>query len=313
VARTPRVWSTSEGHHAGAFSPADWARFLSLGAIWGSSFLWIEIALRDFAPGLVTWGRVTSGTLALVFLPGARAPIAREDRARVVVVSALWVAIPWTLFPIAQERVTSAVAGMLNGALPILAAVVTSVLLRRAPGRLQMVGLLIGATGVAAIALTAASEGSSEAIGVAMILTAVICYAFAVTIVVPLYQRYTSVNLMAWVLAVACAMTAPFGLWSVPRSSFAWPALAAVLVVGVVGSGIAFVLMGRLVARVGSTRAAFVTYLVPVVATILGALVLDEPIAVLAVLGMALVIGGAILASRPETRRADQRGTRAVR
>jgi drug/metabolite transporter (DMT)-like permease len=302
VARPARVFSTTEGHHAGAFAPADWATFVAVGAIWGTSFFWIEIALRAFAPGVVTWGRVASGALALIMLPGARTPVASADRPRMLAVAALWFAIPWTLFPIAQEHVTSAVAGMLNGSLPILTAVVTSALLRRAPGRVQTAGLVVGATGVAAIASSTAAGGTSQAIGVGMIVAAVICYAFAFTIVVPLQQRYPPVQLMAQVLLVALVMTAPFGLWSIPRSTFTWEAADAVLIVGVVGTGVAFVLMGRLVARVGSTRAAFVTYLVPVVATALGAFVLDEPVAAVDVVGMVLVLAGAVLASRPDAR-----------
>jgi drug/metabolite transporter (DMT)-like permease len=214
----------------------------------------------------------------------------------------LWVALPFTLFPLAQEHVTSAVAGMLNGSLPIMAAVVASFMLGRLPGRVQIVGLVVGAVGVGAIALTAAGEGASQAIGVLMILTAVVCYAFAVNIVAPLQQRYGSVPAMARVLAYAAVMTAPFGLWSIPASTFSWASLAACVVLGAVGTGIAFLVMSRLVGHVGSTRAAFAIYQVPVVAMILGALVLDETITVLDVVGMVLVIAGAILASRPDRR-----------
>jgi drug/metabolite transporter (DMT)-like permease len=105
---------------------------------------------------------------------------------------------------------------------------------------------------------------------------------------------------MARVLAYAAVMTAPFGLWSIPRSTFSWSALAACLVLGAVGTGFAFLVMGRLVGHVGSTRAAFAIYQVPVVAMILGAVVLDETITPLDVAGMGLVIAGAIMASRPD-------------
>lgn len=294
-----KILSTAEGRHAGAFSATDWSLFLGIGLIWGASFLLIEIALRSFEPGLVTWLRAGFGALTLALLPGARRPIDPVDRPRVLAVAALWVAIPWTLFPLAQQYVTSAVAGMLNGSLPIMAAVVAAVMLRRLPRPLQIAGLLIGAVGVAAIALTAAGEGSSQALGVLMILGAVICYAFAVNIVLPLQQRYGSVTTMARVLAYAAIMTAPFGLWSVPGSTFTRSALGAMVILGVLGSGVAFVMMARLVGHVGATRAAFAIYLVPVVSMILGAVILDERITSLDIVGMAMVIVGALIASRP--------------
>jgi drug/metabolite transporter (DMT)-like permease len=83
-------------------------------------------------------------------------------------------------------------------------------------------------------------------------------------------------------------------------SAFAWPSFLAVASLGIVGTGIAFVLMGRLVARVGSTRASTATYLIPVVALVLGVVFLDEPVRALSILGVAMVILGAVIASRRE-------------
>jgi drug/metabolite transporter (DMT)-like permease len=295
-----RVLSTSRGTHAGAFGAADWARFLSLALIWGSSFVLIAEGLDAFAPGLVTWLRVLSGAAVLAVVPRARAPLLREDRARFVMVALLWVAVPFTLFPLAQQHVASAVAGMLNGTTPIVTAVVASVLLRRLPGRLQVAGLLLGFLGVALIAIPAGSEGSSEAIGVAMLIVAASCYGVAINLVVPLQLRYGPLPVMTRVLGIAAVFTAPFGLASVPGSGFAWSSLVAVLVLGAVGTGLAFVLMGNLAGRVGGTRASFVTYLVPVVALLLGVAIRGDVVAAISVVGIACVIGGAVLASRRE-------------
>ena len=306
----PRVLSTSEGTHRGAFAPSDWVAFLAIGAIWGSSFLLIAIGLNAFEPGLVTWLRISAGALTLWLIRAARAPIDRSDRPRLVVMSVLWVAIPFTLFPLAEQHVTSALAGMINGGLPILAAIVASVMLRRLPSRVHVVGLAIGAVGVATIAISAAGAGSSEAIGVAMLLGAVACYAVAINIAAPLQQRYGSLPVMARMLLLAAVLTAPFGVVSIPASRLELGSLAAVLVLGAVGTGLAFVLMGRLVGRVGSTRASFATYLIPVVAMVLGVIVRDEAVEVLGVVGIVAVIAGAILASRPD-RGAQSRSTSA--
>jgi drug/metabolite transporter (DMT)-like permease len=294
------VLSTSEGTHRGAFAALDWALFASIGGIWGASFLFIAIGLEAFEPGLITWGRVVCGAAVLWLVPAARTRIEREDWARLVALSLLWVAIPFTLFPIAEQHVSSGLVGLLNGALPIFAAVIGSLMLRRVPDRSHLLGLGIGFAGVATIALPVAGAGSSEALGVVLALSAVACYGVAINISAPLTQRYGSLPVMANMLALASIWTAPFGSWGLRRSSFVWDSTAAVAVLGALGTGIAFVLMGRLVARVGSTRASFATYLIPVVAMILGAVFLDEKVRGSSVLGIALVIAGAILASRRE-------------
>ncbi len=172
-------------------------------------------------------------------------------------------------------------------------------MLRRAPGRMQALGLAVGFLGILAIALPSFSEGSSEAIGVLMALLAVVCYGVAVNIVAPLTQRYGSLPVMARVVGLAVIWTMPFGVVSIPQSSFAWSSFLAVVVLGVLGTGVAFVLMGQLIARVGA-RATFAIYLTPVVALILGVVFRDEVIHVLSIVGIALVIAGALLASRKE-------------
>ena len=291
--------STTAGTHLGAFTPLDWVLFLSIGSIWGSSFLLIAIGLDAFAPGLVTWLRVLLGASALWLVPAARRRVHREDVPRLVAVSVLWIAIPFTLFPLAEQHIASGVTGLINGALPIFAVAFGSIMLRRAPGRMQALGLVVGFLGIVAIALPSFREGSSEAIGVLMALLAVVCYGVAINIVAPLTQRYGSLPVMARVVGLAAIWTMPFGIASIPESSFAWASLLAVAVLGVMGTGVAFVLMGRLVARVGA-RASFAIYLTPVVALILGAVFRDEAIQMLSIVGIGLVIVGALLASRKE-------------
>ncbi len=295
------VLSTSAGTHLGAFTAPDWGLFVAIGGIWGASFLFIAIGLNAFAPGLVTLLRVAFGAGVLWLFPAARAPVGADVRGRVIALSFLWVAVPMTLFPFAEQRVSTGLAGMVNGTVPIFATVIGAVMLRRMPGRTQLLGLVLGFGGMVAIAAPALGAGTSEAIGVLMLLAAVICYGLSLNILTPAAQRYGSLPVMARVLALATIWTAPLGLWSVPGSSFAWGSLAAVMALGMLGTGLAFVLMGRLAARVGSSRASFAIYVTPVVALILGAVFRDEAIRALSLLGIALVIGGAILASRRES------------
>ena len=158
--------------------------------------------------------------------------------------------------------------------------------------------MALGFAGVVAISIPSAGEGSSEAWGVALVLLATLCYGLAINIAAPLQARYGSRPLMARMLALATLWTLPYGLVGVPSSSLALAPLLAVAVLGAVGTGLAFLIMGTLVGRVGSTRASFITYLIPVVALVLGVVVQDDHVAALALVGVALVIGGALLASR---------------
>jgi drug/metabolite transporter (DMT)-like permease len=295
------VLSTSVGTHRGAFTALDWGLFGSIGAIWGSSFLLIAIGLDAFEPGLITWLRVLFGAAVLWLVPTSRTPIAREDRVRLVALSFLWVGVPFTLFPLAQQWISSGLTGLLNGALPIFATTIGALMLRRLPGRAQTLGLIVGFAGVAAIAAPSLAEGSNEALGVVLVLIAVGCYGVAINIAAPLTQRYGSLPVMAWMLGLAVVWTAPLGLVGLSGSSFSWGPLAAIAALGALGTGLAFVLMGTLVSRVGSSRASFATYLIPVVALVLGALFLDETVRALSIAGIVLVIAGAMMASRRET------------
>ena len=298
---TSRLLNTAVGTNRNAFAAYDWVLFVGLSAIWGSSFLFMAIGLDSFHPGLITWLRVGFGALVLSLVPKrAPRPVSNDDRSRMRLLAVIWVAVPLTIFPIAQQWVDSSIAGMLNGATPIFTAIIASILLRALPGRLQIGGLLIGFAGMAAIALSTSSGGTSAAIGVALILLATIGYGASTNIVAPLHQAYGSLNVMSRVLNLGFLLVTPFGIYGLTQSSFSWPSLLAVLAVGALGTGLAFVMMGNLSGRVGPTRSSFITYLIPVVALILGVVFRDEVVTAVAVVGSALVILGAFLASRRE-------------
>jgi len=298
---TPRILTTSHGSNREAFAPLDWGLFTSLSLIWGASFLFMAIGLDAFHPGLVTWLRVGFGAAVMALIPRARkTKIGSQDRSRVGILGLVWIALPLTLFPIAQLWIDSAVAGMLNGATPVFTALLATILLRALPGRLQMAGLAVGFAGIVAIALPSTGSGTTATIGVIMVLVATVAYAVALNMVAPLQQRYGSLPVIARAQWVAAAAVTPFGIYGLTQSSFAWPSLLALLAVGVLGTGVAFVLMGTLSGRVGPTRSAFITYAIPVVALILGVVFRNEIVAPVAVIGVVLVIAGALLASRRE-------------
>jgi drug/metabolite transporter (DMT)-like permease len=280
------------------FSPTDWARFVSIGLIWGASFLFIDIGLDALPPGLITLLRVGLGALALQLVPHDRIAFERSDRVVLVVLSVVWIAVPFTLFPIAEQHITSSVAGLLNGATPIFAAMFGALLFRQRPSRATSLGIAVGFVGVVFISLPSIGEGSSQAFGVGLVVLATICYGFAATVAAPLQRRYGPLRLMSTLLALATIVTIPYGLIDLDDAEWELGPVAAVVVLGVVGTGLAFWIMGGLLASVGSTRGSFITYVIPVVALVLGVTLRDDAVAALSVVGITFVIAGALLASR---------------
>ncbi len=282
------------------FGPTEWALFSAVGLIWGSSFLLIKIGLDSFHPGLITWLRVGLGALALMVIPAARARIAREDRSRLLVLSVVWVGIPFTLFPLAEEHINSAAAGLLNGATPLFTGLVAALFFNRVPRGPQRLGIIVGFAGIVLVSVGSSAEGGTAIVGVAMALAATVCYGFASNLAGSIQQKYGSVTVMAQMLALGTLWTTPFGLFGLARSEFAWGSALGVAGLGVVGTGLTFVFMASLIGRVGGPRASFITYLIPVVSLVLGAVFLSERVAAVALAGVALVLAGAVLASRKE-------------
>ena len=293
-----RLLERTSSANEGPFSAQDWALFWGIALIWGASFLLIAIALESLHPGVITLGRVGFGAAALAVVPAARKRIDPEDRRRLVVLSLVWVAIPFTLFPIAEQYINSAVTGLLNGAMPIFAALVAALFLREFPRGTQLWGLLTGFTGVVLISIPSIGEGSNAALGVVLVLLATVCYGFAVNIAAPLQRRYGSVAVMAKMLVLATLWTLPYGVWGLRDSTYQAGPVAATVVLGVIGTGAAFAIMASLVGRIGSTRASFITYLIPFVSLALGVTFLGDEVRPLAILGVVLVVTGAVLASR---------------
>ncbi|MEX2653970.1 MAG: DMT family transporter [Acidimicrobiia bacterium] len=283
------------------FETRDWGLFLAVSFIWGASFLFIDIALDAFHPGLITWIRVGLGALALAALPAARVRFEPADNQKVIVLSVVWVAVPFTLFPLAQQYINSAVTGMLNGAVPIFTAIIGGLFFGRPSRGPQRLGLAIGFVGIAAVSLSSGADETSAFIGVALVLFATLCYGLATNIAGPIQQKYGSVPVMARMLVLAAVWTTPFGLIGLADSRFTVAAAVANVVLAVVGTGLAFVLMATLVGRVGGPRASFITYLIPVISLALGVTFAGDRVTAYALGGAVLVIAGAVLASRRES------------
>lgn len=279
-------------------SPVDWARLAVPGLLWGTSFFFIAEALDAFSPALITPLRILLGFATLALFPQARHSVPRSVLPRVALLGLIWMALPLSMFPFAEERVSSSVTGMLNGVTPLFVAIVAAVIHRTMPSRQLQLGLLVGFAGVVMISLPALGEGSSSGWGVAMIMLALVCYGFALNLAVPLQQRHGAIPVMWRAQGFALVFTAPLGAYGLTESSFAWHSLFAMIGLGVFGTAIAYVMMADNAGRFGSTRASASTYLIPVVALALGVLVRDEPVALLAVCGSVVALAGAFVAGR---------------
>lgn len=286
----------------GSYEPADWGLLGGTALIWGSSFLFIAIGLESFPPALVTLLRLLLGTATLALVPRARRTVPRAAWPRIALLGVLWMGIPFLLFPYAQQWIDSSLAGMLNGAVPLMTAAFATLLARRAPGGRQLVGLVLGFLGVVAISLPAVQGARATAVGAAMIVLATVFYGLSLNLAAPLQQRYGTLPVLLRAELAAAIVVAPLGLAGLPDASFAWSGLAALVALGCLGTALAFVGMVTLVGRVGATRASITIYFTPIVAIVLGAVFRNERITVAALVGTALVLGGAWLTSRAERR-----------
>ncbi|WP_380168327.1 DMT family transporter [Jannaschia sp. R86511] len=278
-------------------------RIAALALLWGSSFLWIDLALDGLGPVQITVARLTLGAALLLIVARQElgTVLARRDVYVPLFIAALLAnAIPFTLFSVAQQTIPSNLAGALNATTPfwsLLIALGARVQKRTSP--VQVAGLLIGLAGTTIIL----SPGGSGVplFGALMALLAAASYGAGYVFIA---SRLTPTGLpnsgMAATQLTAATLltsiTVPFaGLTPVALS----PQVAvAVLVLGIGGTGLAYLLLYRIIADDGPVAASTVTYLLPVVAFILGAVVLREPLTPTLLLGSALVLAGVALARR---------------
>lgn len=282
----------------------DWTLLLLPGLIWGASYLFIAEALEALAPNGVTFARLLLGFVTLSFFPGVRRPIARGDWAGVFWLGVLWYAFPMTLFPYAQQHVSSALAGMMNGITPMIAVVAASVWSRQWPLRGVVLGLLVVFSGAVLMALPGLREGGSEARGVILIVAAMASYGIALNVSRPLEQSSGALPTIWRALAIAVALTAPLGAPALVNAHWTMRAVLSLLALGALGTAVANVAMTVAAGRLGVARASATGFLIPVVALLLGVAIRNERVATLSVIGVVPCLAGAWLIRRTTLRHA---------
>jgi drug/metabolite transporter (DMT)-like permease len=305
-------------------------KFVALAFIWGSSFLLMKIGLRSLAPLQISGLRIFSGAIVLMLLLlAARGRLPRDRRVwgHLMVTGFFLGSLPFSLFALGEERVSSALAGIGNATTPI-ATVLFSLLLLPADkiGARKIAGVLLGFIGVVVIMQPWQSQGRPDLLGFGMTLVAGMSYGLGWTytrrflgradfggLTLPAAQMLTSagqmlVALMLWWLTQRnnLSLVAPWSLHpNTAGGSAFWPVLA-VLVLGVVGTGIAMSFQYDVMRAAGPTVAASVTYLIPVVSVALGVALLSERLQWPQFVGAAAVLGAAVLIGL-STRRATIR------
>ncbi len=270
---------------------------LCLSAIWGASFLFIKLGVDRLEPSVVVLGRVVVGTLVLLPLVAARggfAPLRGRLRS-LVVLSALNNALPFWLLGFAETRLDSGLTAVIQAAAPIFTVLLAGWIDPSQHVRgIRLAGIAVGFVGVAL--LVGVQRQGHVTAALAVVATA-ICYAGSVLFAGRAMRGVPPVQLAAGQLGVAAILAAPFGIAQLPGHAPGAKAIAAVVALGALGSGVAYLFYFAIIASAGASCAILVTYLVPAFALVYGALFLDEGVSVSAIGGLALILGGVALAT----------------
>jgi drug/metabolite transporter (DMT)-like permease len=288
------------------------ARLALLAIIWGSSFLWIKLAIRGLSPAEVTLARLVLGSAVLFAVVIARrSPLPRSPVVWVhISVAALFAnAAPYLLFAAGEQHVASSTAGMLNTTTPlwtVVAALATRH--QRAVTHRQAAGLVVGFAGAALIFSPWHTGGGLASSGAAECAAAAASYGISYVYMDKFLARrgISPVTLSACQLLAASALLAiVLGLTGAGSPRPGSTVIVSVAILGLIGTGIAYVLNYQIITSEGATVASTVTYLLPLVAIVAGVLVLGEHITVLVALGIVLILTGVALTRNHPSPAAD--------
>lgn len=275
------------------------AMLIGLALVWGASFMFIKVAVRELAPATLVVGRVGLAALTLaVVVPlvvGGRQTVAelRANAGWLVVVALVNTAIPFWLLSWGETRIDSGLASIIQAAVPIFVALVSFGFFRevRVTGA-RLVGTGIGFVGVA---LLVSAQPHGKVLGA----LAVVGMAFGYAVGGLLMGRHLSgVRPLVIALAstgVSTLVLAPFGIAQAPHHTPGWKVIGAVVVLGVPGTAFAYLLFFGLIVGAGASYASLVTYLIPPIALAYGAVFLGERFGATAFGGLALILGGVAL------------------
>jgi drug/metabolite transporter (DMT)-like permease len=272
-----------------------------LALIWGASFMFIKIADRQLAPSTLILGRIGSAAVVLtvvaVWRLGARATLTELRGAWrwLVVVGLVNTALPFWLLSWGEKRLDSGLASIIQGAVPIFNALLAFAFFRELRVRgLKLVGLAIGFIGVA---LLVGAQPHGKLLAALAVVAMALCYAFG-TLAAGRYLKGTPPLIVALASTlVATVAVLPAGVIQAPAGAWHGETILAILVLGVVGTAVAYLLFFELIRKAGPNYATLVTYLVPPIALAYGSIFLGESFGAYAFGALALILIGVALAT----------------
>ena len=279
-----------------------------LALVWGSSFMFIKVAVRELDPATLVLGRlgIAALTLALVvpLVLGGRVTFA-ELRAQwlvLAVVGLLNTAVPFWLLSWGETRIDSGLASIIQASVPIFNALLAFGFFheQRVTGR-RLIGVAVGFVGVA---LLVGAQPQGKILGALAVVGMATCYAAGGLLARKHLGGVRPQAVALGTTSVAAIVMLPTGVAFAPHHLPGWKALASVAFLGVVGTAFAYLLFYTIIAGRGAAYASFVTYLVPPVALAYGAVFLDERIGVAAIVGLALILTGVALGTGRKRRAA---------
>ena len=261
--------------------------------------MFIEIALRDMSPALVAWARVAAGAVVLVALTAPRGLLhgIRDSIGIITVTAAVGVAGPFFLIALGQQEISSSLAGILVSSAPLFTALLAGRVDReeRSTGS-RLVGVTLGFAGVVILLGVDLSGSGAALLGGLAVVLAGFGYAVSGFIVKRRTVAISPLGMAAGVMVACTVLLAPAAALSLPSGEVDAGPVAAVLTLGAVGTGIAYAIFYSLISWVGPARTFVVTYISPGFALVYGVTLLDEPITFGGLAGLALIVGGSVLA-----------------
>lgn len=284
----------------------EYSVLFALALVWGASFYFIKIAVHDVSPATVVFGRLAFSVVTLLVVVAVRPSLIagwRQFWRLGLLVGLVNNALPYILITWGETRIASGIASILNATTPLFTVIMANWWVGSGHERLtaqRVLGVVCGFIGVGvlvgpdAMHLTG-NTGLSYALGEGAVLLAALAYAVGTL----LSRRYAGASLLVPSLTsqvgALLLMTPVALLWSPPTHIPSLHALGAIAVLGVAGTALAYLLYFWLIAHVGATRTAIVTYLLPFTALIWGALLLQEHIQPTAIAGLLLVLIGTMI------------------
>jgi drug/metabolite transporter (DMT)-like permease len=276
--------------------------YLALGVVWGCSFIFIKLGLEFLTPFGVAFGRCALGALTLLAwakYKGIALPKSKRVLFHLWVVSLLLNVIPGVFFALAQTEVTSVLAGIINAVTPLMTLIAIMVVTRdEKPKLYQVVGILIGFTGVLTVLGAWKGLGDNPLWAILILLAAVTCYGFSFPysrrFVLP--HKLAPESIAAGQVTLGALTLLPFFIYNgVEKYEYQTAPVLAMIALGVFGSGFAYIWNFKVMALAGSAIASSVTYLTPVVAVIVGVIFLQEKIHWYEPVGALIVLLGAAI------------------